>query len=399
MSSFSAAIFSRSNIRNYPACRQYSLFYEERKFETMKRFYQSLAIFVMALFLPAFLAVPAFAVSGFSDIPADSNWYEAVTYLADHEITYGTGNQYYSPNELITVRQWASMLCRAFGNYDLDFDGAEVLGDTDILCCYREGWLTENAVEAPDSHMCRSALLQSAFRAAGIPVYDSALYPGGEELSPYDNVLRVGKELALCEQDSASLDLMTRGDAAQILYQLLVCEYEIEEPPMVSAVFLYNLEGVRLNPYLMELNRIPTPILQVFESSGWKYVIDYGYLEDFSRRQGIDCIGATSYSTKEIYVSIHTATGHEFGHFLDQILHFPSKHDTLFKAEAQSSRAVLRDYAATNSREYFAEYFAYWIVNRKNVDKMERLASVSPETYEYFTLLEANGWTARKAAN
>lgn len=365
----------------------------------MKRFYQSLTTFAMALFLSAFLAAPAYAASGFSDIPADSGWYEAVTYLADHEITYGTGNQCYSPNELITVRQWASMLCRAFENYDLDFYDSEVFGDTSILCCYREGWLTENAMEAPDSHMCRSALLQSAFRAAGIPVYDSALYPGGEELSPYDNVLRVGKELALCGQDSAALELMTRGEAAQILYQLLTCEYEIEKPPMVSAVFLYNQEGVDLNPYLVELDRVPAPILRAFERSEWKYVIDYSYLRDFSRQRGMTCIGVTSYSTREIYVSDYTATIHEFGHFLDQVLRFPAEHETLFRAEAHSSLAVLRDYAATDSSEYFAEYFAYWIANRENADKMARLEAASPETYEYFTLLETNGWTAGKAAD
>lgn len=250
----------------------------------MKQFYRSLTMCAMMLLLSAFLATPAFAVSNFSDVPTDSDWYDAVTYLAEHEITYGTGGQCYLPHELITVRQWAAMLCRAFENSDIDSSGAAVFSDAGILRCYREGWLTESAVEDPNSHICRSALLQSAFCAAGIPVYDYALYPNGEELSSYDNVLRVGKELGLCAQDSATLELMTRGEAAQILYQILTCEYEIEEPPMVSAVFLYNQEGVNLNPYLVELDRVPAPILRAFERSGWKYVIDYGYLRDFSKQ-------------------------------------------------------------------------------------------------------------------
>lgn len=364
----------------------------------MKRFYRSLTMCAMTLLLSAILAAPAFAASGFLGVSADSGWHEAVAYLAEHEVIYGTGGQCYSPNELITVQQWAAMLCRAFENSATDSGGAGVFSGIGILHCYREGWLAESAVEYPSSHMCRSALLQSAFRAAGIPVYDYALYPNGEELSSYDNVLRIGKELGLCAQDSAALELMTRGEAAQILYQLLTCEYEIEKPPMVSAVFLYNQEGVDLNPYLVELDRVPAPILRAFERSEWKYVIDYGYLRDFSRQRGMTCIGVTSYSTREIYVSDYTATVHEFGHFLDQVLRFPAKHETLFRAEAHSSLAVLRDYAATDSSEYFAEYFSYWIANRENVDKMARLEAASPETYAYFSLLEANGWTAGKAA-
>lgn len=364
----------------------------------MKRFYQSLTVCAVTLFLSALLTVPAFAASGFTDVPVNSNWHEAVTYLAEREVTCGTGNQCYSPYELLTVRQWAAMLCRAFGAEQPPASGVEAFGNTGLLYCCREGWLTESAVESPDSHVCRGALLQSAFRAAGIPVYDFTLYPGGEALSDYDNVLRVGKELGLCDSDSAALELVNRGETAQILYQLLTQEYKVEEPPMVSAVFLYNREGVDLDPYLMELNRIPDSILQIFERSEWMYVIDYSYLEEFSKQQGMACIGATSYSTRRIYVSDHTATVHEFGHFLDQVLHFPAKHNVLFRSEAQSSLAVLWDYAATNSREYFAEYFAYWINNRENEDKMERLKAASPETYEYFSALEANGWTAVKAA-
>lgn len=244
------------------------------------------------------------------------------------------------------------------------------IGDGCVLRCYREGWLTETAREAPDSRMCRSALLESAFHAAGLPIYNYALYPDGEELSEYENALRIGTELGLCSRESTPLDLMTRSDAAEVLFQLLTCEYEVEAPPMVSAGFLYNKEGINLNAYLMEL----------------------------SEQRGMDCIGAASYSTKQIYVSDHAATIHEFGHFLDQVLNFPSKHASLFHAGARSATAVLRGYAAIDSREYFAEYFAFWIENRENEGKMEQLKAASPETYAYFSSLENGGWIAGSAA-
>ncbi len=40
--------------------------------------------------------------------------YESVTYLAGRGITCGTGNGRYAPDTPITVRQWATMICRAF---------------------------------------------------------------------------------------------------------------------------------------------------------------------------------------------------------------------------------------------------------------------------------------------
>lgn len=172
------------------------------------KFRQVLPLSLTALLMSVLLTISAFAATepsavGFLDIPSDSACYEAVTYLADRGITMSIGNQCFSPEELITVRQWAAMLNRAY-----QADAAEVYGDGCVLRCYREGWLTETAMEAPDFRMCRSALLESAFHAAGLPVYDYALYPDGEELSEYENVLRVGTELGLCSQESSPLDLM-----------------------------------------------------------------------------------------------------------------------------------------------------------------------------------------------
>lgn len=360
--------------------------------------FKKLPILCLTLLLSLFLSTSASAASVFSDVPADSIYYEAVTYLAEHGIAVGSGNQCFSPEAPITVRQWAVMLCRAYEQPDVLADTSGAFGDACILRCYREYWLSESALESPDSRMCRSALLQSAFRAAGLPIYDYALYPNGVELSAFDNILRVGKELGLCPAESSALDLMTRGDAAKVLFLLLTHEYEVEAPPMVSAAFLYNPEGVALNPYLLELDQLPQTILQAFARRGWSYRIDFSYLENFSQQRGMDCIGVTIYNSKQIWVSDHTATIHEFGHFLDQVLNFPQKHTALFRAEAQAAAAVLQDYAATDSREYFAEYFAFWIENHENERKMEQLRTVSPETYEYFLSLEAGGWVTDRAS-
>ena len=354
------------------------------------------ALCLLILLLTALLSVPVSATGGYSDVAPGSDCYESVTYLAEQGITSGTGGNCYSPDDLITVRQWAVMLCRAYLPDTLPTASYESLGDACVRQCYREGWVTESAVLSRDSRMCRAALLESAFAAADIPVYDYSLYPGGTTLSTYDNLLRLGKELGLCGPDSGAQELMTRGDAAQVLYQLLTNEYEVEAPPLAAAAFLCNKEEAGLNPYLVELQKIPAPILEMFEQKGWKYVIDFDFLWEFSQERGMSCIGVASYSTREIYVSAPSSTIHEFGHFLDWTLDFPAYHEELYKAEAQSAAdAVLRDYSATNSHEYFADAFAFWIQNRDHKEQMEQLKEAAPETYAYLAGLESSGWSAQ----
>ena len=69
---------------------------------------------LLTLLLTVLLSVPASATGGYSDVAPGSACYEAVTHLAEQGITSGTGGNCYSPDDLITVRQWAVMLCRAY---------------------------------------------------------------------------------------------------------------------------------------------------------------------------------------------------------------------------------------------------------------------------------------------
>ena len=65
---------------------------------------------VLALILPTAASA---ACTGFDDVPETVDCYESVIYLAECEIAAGTGNDCFSPEQLITVEQWAVMLCRA----------------------------------------------------------------------------------------------------------------------------------------------------------------------------------------------------------------------------------------------------------------------------------------------
>lgn len=204
---------------------------------------------VLAVILPTAASA---ACTGFDDLPETADCYESVMYLAEHEITQGTGNGYFSPDAPVTVRQWAMMLCRA---YDVKVEGNSWsdLSQSAVEQSYRKGWLNETALSAPNIQLCRGALLKSAFAAAKIPVYDSVLYAGGVSLPDHENCIRIGKELQLCGEANTANEIVTRRDAAMLLHAILTRAFTVEAPP--APVALVNAAGVNLNDYLVALRQ------------------------------------------------------------------------------------------------------------------------------------------------
>ena len=341
--------------------------------------------FVLALILPTTASA---ACAGFDDVPESEDCYASVMYLTEHEITRGTGSNTFSPGTPITTSQWAIMLCRAYG---VEAKGTlwSELSRSAVEQSYRKGWLSETALSEPNTQLCRGALYKSAFAAARIPVYDSVLYEGGGALSDYENYIRVGKELQLCGEEDDASEIVTRGEVAMLLHALLTRTFTVEAP--AAPVTLVNAAGVNVNDFLLELRKVPKPILDTFNAAGWTYRIDFDYMGELSDQLNMSCIGATNYSRKTIYISEASATLHEFGHFLDGQMGFPAEHERLYLAEAQNSG--LRDYAKTNAREYFSDCFAYYITYGSNSEMIERLRKNAPQTCTYFEELKKDNWS------
>lgn len=347
---------------------------------------KKLTVLCAAVLLAMLLTISASAAAPhFEDVSADTPYAESILYLADHGITNGTDSRLFSPNAPVTTRQWAVLLCQAYG---LEADGTTWAeqGQNAVRQVYQKGWMEATALSAP-MRMCRGAFYKSAFAVAGITVYDNTLY-GGEPLSDYENCLRTASELNLCGADADPLETVTRGEAAQTLHAILTQKLAVREPPM--PVTLENRSGVNTNAFLLALRRVPQPILDAFNEHNWRYVIDYDYIADLSQQLGINCAGATSYGDKTIYISEAGATLHGFGHFLSSVLNAPAERERLYRLEAQD--AGLRAYAKTNPSEYFADFFAYWIISRQSAGKMTWLQAEAPQTYAYFEAMEASGW-------
>lgn len=345
----------------------------------MKMIVRRTALAVCTLVLAVTLSTAASAAcTGFDDVPESADCYESVMYLAEHEITQGTGNGCFSPDAPVTTSQWAVMLCRAYGVETKGNSWSE-LSQSAVEQSYRNGWLNETALSAPNIQLCRGSLLKSAFAAAKIPVYDSVLYAGGVSLPDHENCIRIGKKLQLCGEEDDANEIVTRRDAAMLLHAILTRAFTVEAPP--APVALVNTAGVNINDYLLALRQVPEPVIATFNAAGWTYRIDFDYISELSKQLNMSCIGATNYSQKTIYISETSATHHEFGHFLDWTLGFPAEHEQLYLAEAQTSG--LRDYAKTNAREYFADCFAYWVKYAENANAISLLQECAPMTYRY----------------
>ena len=77
---------------------------------------KKLTVLCAAVLLAMLLTISASAAAPhFEDVSADTPYAESILYLADHGITNGTDSRLFSPNAPVTTRQWAVLLCQAYG--------------------------------------------------------------------------------------------------------------------------------------------------------------------------------------------------------------------------------------------------------------------------------------------
>ena len=137
---------------------------------------KKLSVLCTTFLLPLLMTVLAFAAdSPFSDVAPDAPYAESIAYLVEHGITNGTGADTFSPDAPVTVRQRSVMLCRAYV-LPIEGDTWEEMSYVAMVEAYSHGWMYSSIFSAPETQMCRGALYDSAFAAAGIPIYDNTLY-------------------------------------------------------------------------------------------------------------------------------------------------------------------------------------------------------------------------------
>ena len=346
------------------------------------------ALLLAAAITTGLCTTPALAATEtlhFRDVAADAPYAAAVQYVYDNDIAYGTGDDTFSPDSLITYGQLSLMLCRMYWPDEIwDFESA-----TNHI---REhmGYIMDPS-EAQYSYVANSTAYHAILSCNDIPVYSQSLYEPDNN-AKVDDAIYMAIKLGLCDGSDTERKLITRSDAAQMIYQVSQTELEMEEPPIIEKLNVKIEEDFKskCSPYLETAAELPEAILDRFEGKGWSLVIGNDFIDDWSRKNGSLAIGLTSYTNKSIYVRSSSSVTHEFGHFLHSALGRPLIIGDLFEKESEQARAIIGDYASTNKSEYFAEFFDKWF--NWSDTKLQKLQEVAPETYAYFTELERQGW-------
>ena len=311
------------------------------------------------------LSITAYSSNTFKDVKEYS---QAIEYLVNKNIIQGTGNSLYQPNSYITIQQWVAMLGRA--------NNIQVTNWEDyVQRVYELRWINSVDVQFPKTKIIYSKLLEIALNAFDIPIYDACLY--NLNLSHKDNLIYISKELNIELANKEKDSLVTRGEAAQLLYNLLTTAKTID-PPKSPIIIETEEENVNLNDFLLELQKIPPILLKLFNNQGWKCIIGNTEIRKAGFKVGI---GMTDFTKKIIVVTEPDAILHEFGHFYYKYLNYPPQFINIYNQEAQQS--ILRAYAKTLPTEYFADCFAYWIQYYNNPINMTNFKNTAPQTYEY----------------
>lgn len=138
----------------------------------MKR---ALSIVLMAVMLASLVCVGAYA-EVFSDVPADSSYYDAVQWAVEHDITNGTGNGAFSPDMVCSRAQVVTFLWRANGRPEVS--GSDVFSDlTQDWYKMPVAWAVQEGITvgtgkdtfSPDRECSMKEILTFIWRAAGSP--------------------------------------------------------------------------------------------------------------------------------------------------------------------------------------------------------------------------------------
>ena len=349
------------------------------------------ALFLAAAMITGPAVTPAMAASScnpFQDVAADAPYAAAVQYVYDAGITSGTGAHTYSPDNRITFGEFALMLCRMYWpdeNWTIDSATAHVAVD-------KLGNIMD-PTGARDMEVARPVAYRALLACSGVPIFSQELYGTNiEEEKELDDAVFTAMQLGLCDEDGMDWTLITRGEAAQILYTTSQADMEVPTPPIVEKL---NIEieddyQTKCAKFLEAVIDLPEALLNRFQEEDWSLVIGDDYISQWSYENDANAVGLTSYANETIYTRNASNVAHEFGHFLHDQLGRPQKVVELYEKEAKQAQPVIGDYAMTNESEYFAEVFEKFM--NWSDKKLKKLQEAAPETYAYFAQLEAEGW-------
>lgn len=317
--------------------------------------------------------------SCFEDVNPLHKYYSSIQKAYENNRVHGFGNGRFSPDSYLRNDEFIYLLKNYFGSNEKFFKSFDFL-------------LLNYKVKNEDiSFVTYEYFLTLSLKGADIYLFDSILYNCNLNLSQSENAVYVLNKYNLKDFNKESYEYITRGEAVYILEFLMQNDFYQPTPSFIKELSI-TFESPFYKSYCDYLLDIPPNILNKFKAQGWQIVFGDTYLKEYEKKNSIKVIGLTSYSKKTIYILEKESIYHEFGHYVNNLFGISEKYNYVFLEEKESSRELFREYALTNSREYFADCFSYWIRYGEDENKMQNFKEVLPETYEIFYQLYKNKW-------
>lgn len=321
---------------------------------------------------------PIAAPPPFDDVAIDHQYKDAIAKAKEAGYVNGTGDGNFYPDRSATAYEISVMLGNIFPEYD---------------CMTDKVVLPYGYMKSPGLHLNHAQLSALVLRAAGITPYTVKLWNEESDSNIETDSYNAAYQDGIMACGHGAYDEVSRGET--INFMLVVKEQGItlDFPEWYQQFSITEDNMSELEEALFDLKKIPESVLQLFREKEWTIHLGREYIQDWSERNGgFSAAALTSYKNKTCYIGADYAIPHEIGHFLEYQLRKGTDRVTFPEKERNASEKVLGKYATSNDLEYFAEYFAYWIKNSSNAKKMNLLKDKTPETYAYFTALEANNW-------
>lgn len=346
----------------------------------MKSWYVRIRSTLTACALCCSMAVSAYAANepAFRDVDADAPYASAVTQAYEAGRISGIGAGLFDPEAPLTAQAAAILLERYFPY-------------SDVLDGYEGYVLRQCASDTPNAPVSWGYFLDLCFKADGVGLFQPVLYGGPENVSPGAAAVFAAQQMCLLPETITSDQHLKRGEAIYLMEQVLAGEYEQPLPALLSE-FPVVLEDDSYRPKLGELFQVPKPILEKFKEQGWTLNYGTSVLTAYNEDHGTLGVGMTSLSDRAIYVADTGSLLHEFGHYLDTVIHITTDKASVFSAEKEAGATLLGTYAGSSSAEFFAESFDYWVRYADSELKINRMREIIPGTYQVMKELSEKGW-------
>ena len=293
----------------------------------------------------------------------------AIAYLEDANIANGDGVSFHA-DRLITVREWYAMLCRADG-YVVKEPWEQAVGKY-LDYAYSNYWIDYNTYSEPLSKVTLSAACEGVFALLDIEVYDGD-----------DKYVALAQKNGLVDDYPDSNHLITRGEAAELLYRALTRDIRPYPPDIVNYIHICCDGSSPPNSVVVELEKIPTAILDKFNQDGWVFYYGSKYMKDIFPQYASYANGVTSDTRRIIVVDGAESILHEFGHFLHIELNQDAELRKIYNDDYYDITFSNAHYKSTEF-EYFSECFADYINGEYIPDNLS--------IWSYLSNLEKIGW-------